>query len=301
MNILITGASGFVGTHLTRFFIQNGDSVVGVDAEPTTEFAERHNYRFIGADTTRPGAWQEAILDADIIINLAGRNIFNYWTERYKEAIHDSRILTTRRVVEAINRDRETVLCNASAVGYYGNGGDTVLREDSDSGDDFLAEVCREWEAEAAAAEARGARVVMTRFGLVMGSGGGALSKMIPAFKFYVGGPLGSGKHWMPWIHIDDLARAMAFVVQDKEIQGPINFCAPEPVQNAQFSRTLGKVLHRPAFLRIPEFAVKTLLSELGETMLSSQRAVPDRLIRSGFTFDYPDIQTALEQILNET
>lgn len=301
MNILITGASGFVGTCLTRFFIDNGDSVVGVDAAPPSDFEDAADYRFIGADTTRPGAWQETVLDADVIINLAGRNIFNYWTERYKEAIHDSRVLTTRRVVEAINREKETVLCSASAVGYYGSCGDTILREDNDSGDDFLAGVCREWEAEAAAAEAKGARVVMTRFGLVMGKNGGALSKMLPAFKFFLGGPMGSGKHWMPWIHIDDLTRAMAFVIKEKEIEGPVNFCAPEPVQNAQFSRILGKVLHRPAFLRIPEFAVKTLLGELGETMLSSQRAVPDRLIRSGFTFHYPDIQTALEQILKET
>lgn len=300
MKILITGASGFVGTYLTRFFIRGENSVVGVDAAPASDFENSPYFSFIGANTTRPGGWQEAVLDADIIINLAGKNIFNYWSRQYKDAILESRVLTTRRIVEAITGEKDKVLCNTSAVGYYGANGDTILREDSDAGDGFLADVCQEWEAEAAAAEAKGARVVMTRFGLVMGRNGGALAAMLPAFKFFVGGPLGDGEHWMPWIHIEDLARAMAFVIQNDEIEGPVNFCAPEPVRNAQFSRALGQVLHRPTFFRVPGFVLKVLLKELGETMLSSQRAVPDRLTRSGFTFQFPDIHSALADILKK-
>ena len=298
MNILITGASGFVGQHLARFFIQKGDSVAGVDANPVSDFADSPSYRFMGADTTRAGAWQEAVAEADIIINLTGKNIFNYWSERAKQAIHDSRVLTTRRIVEAIPGNRQTVLCSASAVGYYGDRGDHVLTEETPCGDDFLAGVCREWEAEATTAEGKGARVVLTRFGLVMGKNGGALSKMLPAFRFYVGGPLGHGKHWMPWIHMDDLTRAMAFVIQNETVEGPVNFCAPEPVQNAQFSRILAGNLNRPSFFRVPEFVLKTVLRELGNTMLASQRAVPEKLSGSGFVFDYPDIRTALEDIL---
>lgn len=294
MKVLITGAAGFVARHMIPFFINAGHEVICVDRNQAPKYLEAEKIRYIRADTAEPGDWQNAVAEADAVINLAGKNIFSRWTEKYKQALYDSRIKTTRKVVDAIDESSPPVLCSTSAVGYYGDQGDTVVDEDSPAGDDFLARLSIDWENTALEAEKKGARVVLPRFALVMAKDGGALATMLPSFRFFLGGPQGSGQHWMPWIHVKDLVRAMEFVIENRGISGPVNFAAPNPVRNADFAKTLAKVLNRPSVFRVPGFALKAALGELGGMMLNSQRAVPARLIEAGFRFEYPDIETAL-------
>jgi len=298
MKIFITGGTGFVGVHLAAEYLDRGWEVTATGTSPEHPLAGRQLFNYIGADTTRPGEWQLSVKDADAVVNLAGRNIFNIWTEHYKTQIDDSRILTTRNLVNAIEPGRETVLLSASAAGFYGSRGDDVLTESMPPGDDFLARVCVKWESEAQKAEIKDTRVALMRFGVVMGRGGGALSKMLPAFKFFAGGPLGSGMHWFPWIHIDDLSAATLFLLRQKNAAGVFNFCAPGMIRHKEFSRILGRILRRPSFMKTPAFLLKLLAGEMGAAMLNSQRATPDRLERAGFVFQYPKLDGALRAIL---
>ena len=298
MKILITGGTGFVGTYLCKAYLGQGWQVAATGTSSTHSLAEDDNFSFIEADTTEKGAWQEAARDADAIVNLAGRNIFNFWTEAYKSQIYDSRILTTRNLVEALEAGGQTTLLSASGVGYYGSCGEDRLTESTEPGDDFLARVCVEWEAEALKAEEKGARVALMRFGVVMGRGGGALAKMMPAFKLFLGGPLGNGRHWFPWIHIEDLAAATRFLLQTPEAFGAFNFCAPQAVRYKTFTRILSQQLGRPAFMRTPAFMLKLIAGEMAQAMLSSQRAVPAKLEQAGFSFRYADLNDALGEIV---
>jgi uncharacterized protein (TIGR01777 family) len=256
---------------------------------------------YYSADTTRPGPWQQHVAESDWIFNLAGRTIFQRWTPRYKQQIYDSRILTTRCVVDALASRTEAVLINAGAVGYYGNGGDTELTESSPGGHDFLASVSRDWEREANRAEDKGVRVAIARFGIVLGTGGGALAKMVPAFRSFVGGPLGDGRQWFPWIHINDLTAACCHVASRADLHGPFNFCAPEPVRHVEMSRALGKVLGRPAKMAVPRLMLKMVMGELAEVLLGGQRAVPSRLTATGFEFSYPEINGALTDLVSHS
>lgn len=239
--------------------------------------------------------------ESDWIFNLAGRTIFQRWTRRYKRQIYDSRILTTRCVVDALPSRTEAVLISASAVGYYGDGGDAELTESSPGGHDFLASVSRDWEREANRAEDKGARVAVARFGIVLGAEGGALAKMVPAFRSFVGGPLGDGRQWFPWIHIDDLTAACCHLASRDDLHGPFNFCAPEPVRNLAMTRALGKVLGRPAKMAVPRLMLKMMMGELAEVLLGGQRAVPSRLTAAGFEFSYPEIDGALADLIGRS
>ena len=203
--------------------------------------------------------------------------------------------MTTRNIVNALPDDKILTLISASAAGYYGNSGDEILSEDNGAGGDFLARVCIDWEKEALLARQKGSRVVCARFGVVLGKNGGALLKMIPAYRFFVGGPLGNGRQWFPWIHIDDLVGAVSFVMENENLEGPVNFCSPNQVRNNDFSKTLGKVLNRPAFFRTPAFLLRLAAGELGGLLLNSQRAVPSKLTKSGYTFTYPHLFEALK------
>jgi uncharacterized protein (TIGR01777 family) len=188
-------------------------------------------------------------------------------------------------------------LFSTSAVGYYGFHGDEELVEDSPSGNDFLARIALEWEGGALKAREKGARVVITRFGIVMGEKGGALSQMIPLFKKYIGGPIGSGKQWFSWVHIKDLAEAFVFLLKHPEISGPVNVCSPNPVRNKDLAKALGKALHRPSFIPAPGFMVKLVLGEFGSVILEGQKVIPRRLLENGFVFQYADINKALQSI----
>lgn len=298
MKVLVTGASGFVGTQLCRRLVDLGHQVTGVDhaAHPNPSIPPQVQY--LSADTTQPGPWQEAVRDQDVIINLAGASIFRRWTAKSKELIYNSRILTTRNVADALPQGTPITLLSTSAVGYYGSRGDASLTEDEPPGSDFLASLCVDWEAAAYAARAKGARVVCTRFGIVLGKTGGALGQMIPAFKRFVGGPLGDGRQWFSWIHMEDLIGAMLFVMEKKEVEGPVNFCAPNPVRNETLAHVLGRLLHRPSFLKTPAFALKLALGEFGSVLLEGQRVFPAVLLRHGYTFRYPEIEAALAEVL---
>ena len=196
------------------------------------------------------------------------------------------------------DRGESITLFSASAVGYYGFHGDEELTEDSPPGDDFLAGVAVEWEREALKARETGARVVITRFGIVLGPGGGALGQMIPLFRMFVGGPIGSGRQWFSWVHIHDLAEAFVFLLNHREISGPVNLCSPIPVRNRTLARALGKALHRPSIFPAPAFMVKLILGEFGSVILNGQKVFPRRLLNSGFIFQYPHIDEAIESIV---
>jgi uncharacterized protein len=298
MKIFISGGTGFVGTTLVRYLLDIGHSVIATGSSSTHESVDHENFLFISADTTKKGPWQDSLNNIDALINLAGRTIFNRWSERYKKEIYNSRILTTRNLVEAIPDNKEVVLCSTSAVGYYGDRGEKILKEDAVSGNDFLATVSMEWEKEAFLAEEKGARVAIMRFGVVLGKNGGALAKMIPAFKSFAGGPVGSGDQWFPWIHMHDLISAVVFIIENQGMKGPVNFCAPNPVRNRDFAKALGKVLGRPSFIRTPSFMIRTLMGEMGTALLGSQRVVPDKLLKNGFEFQYPDVEKALRNLV---
>ncbi len=297
MKIFITGGSGFVGTRLIHDLIDRGHRVIAVGTSSAHKNPPNENFRYISADTTLKGPWQDALEDIDAIINLAGRNIFKLWSDTYKQQIYNSRILTTRNLVEALPERKEIILCSTSGAGYYGNRADESLTEDASSGSDFLANVCIDWEKEAFLAEKKGVRVAAMRFGVVLDKNGGALSKMIPAFKSFAGGPLGSGRQWFPWIHMADLISAINFILETNEIKGPVNFCAPNPIRNRDFGKSLGNVLKRPSFMKVPSFMIRLVVGEMGTLLTNSQKVIPHKLLRHGFKFQHPDIDAALEDI----
>ena len=297
MDILITGGTGFVGTQLAHVCLESGHGVIVLGSRHRYKGPVHPNLRYVAADTTRPGNWQESIPSVDLIFNLAGRNIFQRWTSRYKQEIRNSRIMTTRNVVDALPAGSQKVLISASAVGYYGSCEDAELNEDSPPGNGFLAALARDWESEAGKGAAKGARVVIVRFGIVLGRDGGALAKMIPAFRSFVGGPLGNGRQWFPWVHIQDLLRALQFLAARSDLEGPFNICAPHPVTNAQMAAALGKALGRPARMSVPAFMLRMMMGELGDVLLSSQRTFPSRLQEAGFEFDFQQIEAALRDL----
>lgn len=300
MKILITGGTGFVGKQLTSRFIQEGNEVT-ILTRSLKEWGQLpKGISYLQGDPTQKGPWQETIPSHDVIINLAGASIFSKWSEEYKKLIRDSRVFTTRNIIEGIPSkfEKEISLFSTSAVGYYGFHGDEELDEESPPGNDFLARLAIEWEAEALKAKEKGTRVVITRFGIVLGEKGGALGQMIPLFKKFIGGPIGSGQQWFSWVHIKDLAEAFAFLIKHPEISGPVNVCSPNPVKNKDLAKALGRALHRPSFMPAPAFMIKLVLGEFGSVILEGQRVLPRRLLKKGFTFQYPDIDKALQSII---
>jgi len=298
MKIFIAGGAGFIGKHLSDFLLDRGHQVAAVGTRPDQNLINHKNFNYISADTTRKGPWQAELKDVDVAINLAGRSIFKRWNKKYQALIYDSRILTTRHLVDALPTHKDISLISASGVGYYGDRGDDILTENDANGNDFLAGVCQDWEDEAFHAEKKGIRVVSTRFGVVLGKNGGAMEKMESAFRFFVGGPMGSGMQWFPWIHLKDLISAMIFVLEHQNVDGPLNFCSPHPVRNGDLAKTMGRVLNRPSFMPAPAFVMRLALGEFAGTLLGSQRAVPEKLLSNGFSFQYTDIGEAIRNIV---
>lgn len=297
MKILITGGTGFVGTYLTQQLLMDGHDIhiVGRSSQPRNQSGRVHMIR---ADATRQGPWQDAVKDADAVINLAGASIFGRWTPAYKQQIYDSRILTTRHVVEAMEGNR--ILISTSAVGYYGSRGDDILTESESCGRDFLSKVATDWEHEAFEARKKNIRIAAARFGVVLGKSGGALKQMTAPFKWFAGGPMGSGRQWFSWIHISDLAAGLIYLMENEKIQGPVNLCSPVPVTAKELAETLGSVLGRPAVLPAPSFALRLMLGEFADTLLASQRVIPEKLTAAGFVFRFPDLKSALTDLLQE-
>jgi len=300
MRLVIAGASGFIGSTLCARLLERGHSLTLLS-------------RFSPAPTSAPnpkqlswqpgvsGVWEEAIDGADGVINLAGEAIAaRRWTGRQKEKIRSSRIEATRALVSAISkaRVRPKFLVNASATGYYGPRGDERLTEEAGPGKDFLARTCIEWEEEATRAESYGLRVVRLRTGIVLGRGGGALEKMIPPFKFFIGGPLGTGKQWMSWIHMEDEVGLILFSVEKSEAYGAINAVAPNPVTMKELCKVLGQVLNRPSWAPVPAFALRLLLGEMADMLLTGQRVLPAQAQRLGYNFKHPTLRGALQSCL---
>jgi uncharacterized protein (TIGR01777 family) len=300
MKVLITGGTGFVGKKITSRLVQDRNEVTILTRSLKEPEKISPGISYLEGDPTRKGRWQEAIKGQDVIINLAGASIFSKWTDQQKKLIRESRMNTTRHIVQGmkVQPQKKITLLSTSAVGYYGFHGDEELAEDSPPGNDFLARLAGEWEEEALKAEAQGARVVITRFGIVLGEQGGALSQMIPLFKKFIGGPIGNGRQWFSWIHITDLVEALVFLMQHPEISGPVNLCAPHPVKNKDLAKALGKALHRPSSFPAPGFMVKWVLGEFGSVILEGQRVIPKRLLDQGFVFRYPDIDQALQEVV---
>ena len=300
MKTLITGGTGFVGRYLSTHFLNQGHRVTVIGTRAKSDGIDAPGYTYIQADTTQPGGWQQTVAQFDLIVNLTGKTIFKRWNRRYRQQIYDSRILTTRHLVSALPGQSQTTLINTSAVGYYGDGGDRTLTEEAPNGNDFLAGLARDWEAEALKAATKGVRVVLPRFGIVLGADGGALASMLPAFRRFAGGPIGSGRQWFPWIHIDDLVGAIQFLADREELSGPFNLCSPEPVRNGDFAKLLGKTIGRPAVVSVPGFALKMALGQVAEVLLAGQRVLPSALQAAGFEFQYPLAERALGSLLGE-
>lgn len=287
-----------MGKSLSLALLEDDHEVIAVGSSVKESMFDHPRFKQIVADTTSSGHWQEELREVEVVINLAGKTIFHLWSKKYKQQIHDSRIYTTKHLVEALPQNREIMFLSASAAGYYGDRADHILNESEPQGEDFLGRLCRDWEAEAQKAGKKKVRVLVARFGVVIGKDGGAMSKMFPAYRFWLGGPLGDGKQWFPWIHIDDLVAAVKFMIKSKDIQGVFNFCSPIPVRNRDLARTIGDILHKPSSLRIPAFFLRTFLGEFGTFLLFSQRAVPDNLLKQGFEFKFPDFRKAISDIL---
>ena len=301
MKIFITGGTGFIGRNLTHSLIQEGHSVCILTRNVGQRSPFHQDVSFIEGDPAVEGAWKERLQECDAVYNLAGASIFQRWTKSSKQKIRDSRLWTTRNIVDALSQRKqsETHLLNASAIGYYGYHEDEFLDENDPAGKDFLASVSEQWEAEALKAEALGIRVVLCRFGIVMGREGGALEKLLPVFKLGLGSRLGTGKQWFSWIHERDLVSILSHILSHRDYKGPVNCTAPHPVQNREMTKILGAVLKRPTLLPpVPGFVLKGILGEFADSLLHGQRVIPAKLEAQNFRFVFPTIQQAFENLL---
>lgn len=302
MKILMTGGTGFVGSNLTEALGRDGHRVTVLTRSARGDRTLPEGSVFLEADPTEPGPWQEQVPEHDVLINLAGASIFQRWTDKARKRMRESRLRTTRNLVDALagaERGGSARLLSTSAVGYYGYAGDEPLTEESPPGDDFLAVLSKDWEQEALRARKAGAGVVILRFGVVLGGEEGALAKMVPLFRRFLGGPLGSGEQWFSWIHIQDLVAIYRFVMGRPDLEGPVNCTAPRPVRNRELTRALAGALEKPAFMPpVPGFVIRAVLGEFGNVLLKGQRVIPERLTREGFTFRHPDIEGALDDLV---
>lgn len=301
MEIFITGGTGFVGTTLAHRLVEQGHQLTVLTRKISGNMRPEIGISMIEGDPTKKGAWQEQISRHEAVINLAGASIFRRWTKQAKAMIRDSRVLTTKNLVEAMKtrQGKKTTLISTSAVGYYGFHDDEELEESNAPGDDFLASLSKDWEAAAMHARNYGVRVLICRLGIVLGTRGGALGQMIPLFKMGLGSPLGTGEQWFSWIHEQDLVRIYLFLLGQKDLQGPVNCTAPGSVKNRTFTKALGKALHRPTIMpAVPGFILKIIKGEFGNVLLKGQRALPKSLSNAGFDFQFPVIDDALQGLL---
>ena len=300
MRVLITGATGFVGRALVPALQREGHTIV-VWTRDVARARARLGTDIETLDSTDSSALIAGVERCHAVINLAGEPVVGpRWTEARRAVIRDSRIAATEALVQAIGAAavKPQVLVSASAVGYYGDRADEVLREDSSPASDFLAQTCYDWEAAAVAAEPHGVRVALLRIGVVLGRDGGALEQMLPPFRLGLGGPIGGGRQYLPWIHLHDLVGVIAAALTDDRYSGPVNAVAPEPVTNLQFARQLGRALSRPAIVPVPALALKAAMGEAASVLLGSQRVLSDALSRLGFSFAFPTLAVALADIV---
>lgn len=321
MRIFLTGSTGFIGSRLSRELLRRGDEVLALtrdrrrlsggmnegsaDRERSSGAAVVDRFQVVEGDPAVAGPWQERLRGCDAVVALAGEPVMGKrWTAEVKQRIERSRVDSLLRLREALEalpaEQRPKVVVAGSAIGYYGDRGDQICTEETPPGppEDFLAQVCVRWEEQAQALAQSGLagnpRVVSLRIGVVLGEGGGALASMVPAFRAFVGGPLGGGGQYLSWIHLEDVVGLVQLCLDSEEARGPVNATAPEPVPMAEFARTLGEVLHRPAVLRVPGLALRLLLGEASQVLLGGQRVLPQRARALGYRFRYPHLLDAL-------
>lgn len=301
MKVLLIGGTGFIGSRLAAALNAHGYQISLLSTSPGAQQKMVDGIVRLEADASKAFMLQPFMEDADVIINLAGSTTFRRWNRNVKSDIYSSRVITTRNIVEALKTcgTRNKHFFNASGIGYYGYHNDEVLQEESPPGSSFLARMAAAWEAEALKAAGPGIRVVLCRFGIVLGKGGGALGNMLPLFRLWCGGRWGSGKQWFSWIHADDVAGAMMFLIKHQTLEGPVNLTAPNPVTNAEMARTLRGILKKiTLFPVVPGFLMKVLLGECSEVFLKGQRVSPRRLLTHGFDFAYPELSSCLAHLL---
>lgn len=298
MEIFITGGTGFIGSYLRTQLLREGHLLTIVSRNPEQYESEKaENQRFVSWDNNLVSEME----NADAVINLAGASIFGQrWTEEVKEKIYSSRIACTETIVEAIEKanDRPVVMVSASGADYYGDSGDEVLDEASEAGDDYLSNVCIDWEKAARPVTDLGVRLVVPRIAVVLEKDGGALQQMLPPFKFFVGGPLGDGDQYFPWIHAYDLCRSIIFAIENENFKGAYNASAPNPVTMREFASRLATELRRPSFFKVPEFVLKLVLGEAANPVLTSKRLQPKKLQQHGFEFRFEYLREALADII---
>lgn len=299
VKFFIMGASGFIGNYLINHLISSGHELIILLRRDTGSNID--NVEKVIGNPLKEGDWQERVSQCDFIVNLVGRPIFTRWTPEAQKEITDTRVLATEMAVRTMEKsERLKALINANAIGYYGVTGDKDVTEDSPKGSGFLAEVTHKWQETALKGEKLGKRVVIPRFAAVLGKGGGMMRHVIPVFKNYIGGKIGSGKQWFSWIHVKDLCRAIEFVSINENIRGPVNFSTPNPVTNLQFTNALAKALERPAVFHAPGFVIKITMGDMASLVLDSVKVLPKALLDNNFEFLYPDIETAIKEIVSE-
>ncbi|AFZ35950.1 protein of unknown function DUF1731 [Stanieria cyanosphaera PCC 7437] len=304
MKIAITGATGFVGSRLVERLNQEKHQIVVLTRNPdkakkvfpASAFSK---VELVQYSPKQSGDWQKAIDGCDAVINLAGEPISERWTPQHKQEILESRKIGTQKIVEAIKQAevKPQVLISGSAIGYYGTSETATFDENSSPGNDFLAEVCREWEAEAEQVKEAGVRLVIVRVGIVLGNGG-ALAKMIGPFKMFAGGPIGTGRQWFSWIHREDLVTLIITALNQTNMVGVYNATAPNPVRMAQFCQILGEVMNRPSWLPVPEFVLELLLGDGAKVVLEGQQVLPKQTQKLGFQYQYPELKSALKEVI---
>lgn len=303
MKILVTGSTGLVGTALVPALVRAGHTVCRL-VRPETVVRTGAGDGFQVTWNPVTGELGGAAVGADAVVNLAGASIADgRWTAQRKRELQSSRIDTTRALVAALEKmnARPRVLVSASATGFYGDRGDEVLTEESTPGNDFLADLAKSWEAEAVKAEALGIRVVRTRLGVILAKHGGALPRIMLPFRLFAGGKIGSGKQWMSWISLSDAVGLLGFAIENGNLRGPLNAISPQPVQNSLFTKTLARAMHRPALLPAPAVGLRLALGEMaGALLLSSQRVLPQKLQQHGYSFQHPDLNSALAALLEQ-
>lgn len=302
MKIIITGGTGLIGTALARSLNADGHLAIVLTRNPD-HHTDVPLLRHLPWDGKTSAGWIDEVRDADAIVNLAGAGIADArWSAARKQEIVQSRVDAGRAVMDALDKTqdgRPRMLVQASAVGYYGVHGEEPVVEDSPPGSDFLANTCVAWEASTSDAETLGVRRAVARTGVVFSLDGGALPQILLPFKMVVaGGPLGSGEQYVPWIHVDDEVRALRWLIETPDARGAYNLCAPNPVKNRDLAQTIGEVMGRPAAIPTPAIALKAALGERATVVLDGQRQIPQRLLTEGFTFTYPDLRPALEELL---
>jgi len=300
--IAITGASGLIGTSLVRKLYERGDNIYIITRGKSKTGNDLSRYgTIIQFDFKSPHKISQVISGFDAVIHLAGASISGKrWSDEYKSIILKSRVNSTKVMVEVISKakTKPKLFLTASAVGYYGNRGEETITEKSSKGNGFLAEVCNAWEEEANKIQKYDIRNVIVRIGIVLSKDGGALKKMVLPFKFFVGGILGSGRQYLPWVHIDDVVSIITEAIDKSEYSGVFNSVSPNPVKMSEFSKTIGKVLKRPSIFRVPEFLLKNIMGEAAELVIGGQKALPEKLLQTGYRFKFENLKDALDDVL---